>query len=93
MRQFTCPLRLLTELACTLLILLTDAGRFLLLCLRPSPVLAAENLFLRKQLALYRERHVTPRQATNATRMALASPGISPLLALEIQTWTPAASR
>jgi transposase InsO family protein len=48
-----------------------DAGRFLLLCLRPSPALAAENLFLRKQLALYQERHTAPRRATNATRLAL----------------------
>jgi putative transposase len=71
MRQFMRPLRLLTGLACTLLTLLTDAGRFLLPCLRPSPALAAENLFLRKQLALYQERHITPRQATNAIRMAL----------------------
>jgi transposase InsO family protein len=45
--------------------------RFLFLCLRPSPVLAAENLFLRKQLALYQERHVKPRRVTNTTRMAL----------------------
>jgi len=29
----------------------------LLLCLRPSSTLAAENLLLRKQLALYQERH------------------------------------
>ena len=40
-------------------------------CLRPAPVLAAENLFLRKQLALYQERHVKPARATNATRLAL----------------------
>ena len=33
--------------------------------------LAAENLFLRKQLALYQERQVTPRRATNMTRFAL----------------------
>jgi putative transposase len=51
--------------------LLCDAGRFLLLCLRPSPALAAENLVLRKQLALYQERHVKPRRATNAMRIAL----------------------
>jgi putative transposase len=48
-----------------------DAGRFLCLCLRPSPALAAENLFLRKQLALYQERHTEPRRATNAIRMSL----------------------
>jgi transposase InsO family protein len=54
-----------------LLTLLWDAGRFLLLCLRPKPALAAENLFLRKRLALYQERHTKPRRATNATRLAL----------------------
>ena len=36
-----------------LLALIADAARYLRLCLRPSPALAAENLFLRKQLALY----------------------------------------
>jgi putative transposase len=54
-----------------LLTLLCDGLRFLCLCLRPSPALAAENLFLRKQLALYQERHVKPRRATNSTRLAL----------------------
>ena len=33
--------------------------------------LAAENLFLRKQLALYVERKGTPRRANNATRATL----------------------
>jgi transposase InsO family protein len=51
--------------------LVCDAGRFWLLCLHPSPTLAAENLFLRKQLALSQEHHVKPRRATNATRLAL----------------------
>jgi putative transposase len=71
MRRSPRLLRLLIRLACTLLILLVDAVRFLLLCLRHSPALAAENLFLRKQLALYQERHVKPRRATNTTQMAL----------------------
>ena len=68
-----CPRRLhyLMRFAGLLLTLMGDAGRFLLLCLRPSPALAAENLFLRKQLALYQEHHTTPRRATNATRLAL----------------------
>ena len=39
--------------------------------LRSRTVLAAENLFLPKQLALYRERHVKPRRANPATRVAL----------------------
>lgn len=55
----------------TLWLLLADALRFLQLCLRPPAALAAENLFLRKQLALYQERQVKPRRATNATRLVL----------------------
>jgi hypothetical protein len=35
--------------------------------------LAAESLFLRKQLALYLERQVKPRRADNATRRALVA--------------------
>jgi len=35
--------------------------------------LAAENLFLRKQLALYLERQVKPRRADDATRIALVA--------------------
>jgi transposase InsO family protein len=63
--------RNLMRFACLLLTLMLDAGRFLLLCLRPSPALAAENLFLRKQLMLYQERHTKPRRTTNTTRLAL----------------------
>ena len=59
------------HLSDTLLTLLVDVLHFLRLCLRPAPVLAAENLFLRKQLALYQERHAKPRRATNATRLIL----------------------
>jgi hypothetical protein len=33
--------------------------------------LAAENLFLRKQLALYQERRVKPRRADDAMRITL----------------------
>ena len=61
----------LTQLVCILLALLGDTVRFLLLCLRPSAALVAENLFLRKQLALYQERYIKPRHATNATRLTL----------------------
>ena len=52
-----------------LLTLLSEGMRFLFLCLRPSPALAAENLFLRKQLALYQERQMKPRRAIHATRL------------------------
>jgi transposase InsO family protein len=50
---------------------IVDAVCYLGLCLRPSPALAAENLFLRKQLALYEERQVKPRRAANAIRLAM----------------------
>ncbi len=39
--------------------------------MRSRAQLAAENLFLRKQLALYLERQVKPRRADNATRITL----------------------
>jgi hypothetical protein len=58
-------------LASTLFTHLLDVSRFLCLCLRPSPALAAENLFLRKQLALYQEHHVTPRRASHGARITL----------------------
>jgi hypothetical protein len=63
--------RHLGQFAGTLLILLLDALRYFGLCLRPPAALAAENLFLGKQLALYRERDVRPRHATRAARLAL----------------------
>jgi hypothetical protein len=53
-----------------LLALLLDAGRFLVLCLRPVPALAAENLFLRKPLAQYQQRQVKPRRLSDTTRIA-----------------------
>jgi transposase InsO family protein len=40
---------------------------------RSRAQLAAENLFLRKQLALYLERQVKPRRADDATRIALVA--------------------
>jgi putative transposase len=51
--------------------LLADGVRYVGLCLQLPTALAAENLFLRKQLALYRERSITPRRATHATRLTL----------------------
>ena len=71
MLRFRSFIHNLGEMAYILLVLLLDAARFLVLCLRPAPALAAENLFLRKQLAQYQERRVKPRRANDATRMAL----------------------
>ena len=63
MTRYTGLLHCVWHLTGTLLILLVDVVRFPRLCLCPSTVLAAENLFLRKQLACYQERHVKPRVA------------------------------
>jgi len=48
-----------------------DFTRFLGSLLQSRSALAAENLFLRKQLALYQERQVRPRRATDATRLTM----------------------
>jgi putative transposase len=71
MTRYAPWLRNLMSFACLLVTLVCAAVRFLLLCLRPSPALAAENLYLRKQLALYQERHVKPQRATNTDRLIL----------------------
>ena len=64
-------IRHLGQFSCMLLTLLVDSVRYLGLCLRSPAALAAENLFLRKQLALYQERCVKPRRVTHATRFTL----------------------
>src|SRR5271170_6063909 len=48
-----------------------DLVHFLCLGLRSRTSLAAENLFLRKQLAFYQERKVKPRRADDPTRLTL----------------------
>src|SRR4030095_10189455 len=50
-----------------------DILRFVSSMVRPHVQLAAENLFLRKQLALYLERQVKSRRADDATRIALVA--------------------
>ncbi len=44
----------------------------MLLGVRSSTAVKAENLFLRKQLALYVERKTKPRRASDVTRLTLA---------------------
>jgi hypothetical protein len=44
---------------------------FIALLARSRTALAAENLFLRKQLAFYQERKVRPRRFDNVTRVML----------------------
>ena len=56
-------IRHLGQLSWTLLTLLSDGGRYIMFRLRSPASLAAENLFLRKPLALYQERHATACEA------------------------------
>ena len=49
-----------------------NAVLFCRLCSWSPAALAAENLFLRKQLGLYIERKTKPRRATDAVRFTLA---------------------
>ena len=51
--------------------LLSDAFMLVLLLLRSSAAIRAENLLLRKQLAQYIERGVRPRRVNAATRISL----------------------
>src|SRR5512136_599550 len=55
----------------TLYHLAFDFIRLLGNLLQSKTALAAENLFLRKQLSLYQERQVRPRRATDATRLTM----------------------
>ena len=71
MARFTRTIQHLAQSAVMLYTVVITAAGFLRLCLRSSAALAAENLFLRKQLALYQEHHVKPRRATDATRWTL----------------------
>jgi putative transposase len=61
------PLRFLV----ILIGLIGEAARFGRGLLRARTSIAAENLFLRKQLAFYRERNVTPRRLTDSARLAM----------------------
>ncbi len=51
--------------------LFLDLVRYVCLGLRSDKMLAAENLCLKKQLALYQERQVKPRRIDAATRITL----------------------
>jgi len=50
-----------------------DIVRFAGTAVRSHAQLAAANLFLRKQLALYEERQVKPGRANDATRIVLVA--------------------
>ena len=62
---------LLGELALLVRALFTDGTHFISLLARSRSALAAENLFLRKQLAFYQERKIQPQRFDNASRFML----------------------
>ena len=66
-------LHLLATLYPILISSFTDSLRFLLSLTSPRAVVAAENLFLRKQLAFYQEHQIRPRRLTAAVRFRPAS--------------------
>jgi putative transposase len=70
----------------TLFNLWLDALRLVRASLRPRCTLAAENLFLRKQLALYLERKVKPRRAKAPTKL-------TPVLLSRMFVWLEALRR
>jgi putative transposase len=59
----------LTDSLITLSCVARDLVRLVVLVSRSRRALAAENLFLRKQLALSQERKVKPRRAHDSTRL------------------------
>src|SRR5664279_5618296 len=69
------PLVLLAATHCcrTLSSIVLDFIHLAVLAAHSRARLAAENLFLRKQLALYQERKVKPRRATDSTRWLMAT--------------------
>jgi len=64
-------INLAAELAKLARTLVADGMRFIALLARSRTTLAAENLFLRKQLAFYQERKIKPRRFDNITRFIL----------------------
>jgi hypothetical protein len=65
----------LTRSLVTLSSVARDLIHLLVLVSRSRRTLAAENLFLRKQLALFQERKVKPRHANDSTRLSMVIPG------------------
>jgi hypothetical protein len=61
----------LSKVLLTICDLLLDTLRFIRDSVRPRCALAAENLFPRKQLALYLERKVKPRRAKASAKLTL----------------------
>jgi hypothetical protein len=68
MEWFSLITNLTAELEKPARTLLADGMRYLTLLARSRAALAAENLFLRKQLPLYQEQEIKPRRFDNITR-------------------------
>src|SRR5947209_17148172 len=66
------PVDVVWKLLGTIVGVFLDLLTFLQLTLRTLQAVAAENLFLRKQLALYAERKTKPHRATDAVRFTLS---------------------
>src|SRR5499427_10063957 len=64
-------MRLFLHVVRTSFVVFLDSLTFIWLCFRPTASVAAENLFLRKQLGLYVERQVKPRRATDSIQFTL----------------------
>ena len=71
MELFSLIISLAAELAKLARTLVSDGMRFIASLARIRTALAAENLFLRKQLAFYQERKIKPRRFDNVTRFML----------------------
>ena len=71
MKLFSLIFSVLGELAHLARALFADGMHFIAFCARSRTALAAENLFLRKQLAFYQEHKIRPRRFDNVTRFIL----------------------
>jgi len=71
MESFSLIISLAADLAKLARTLVADGMRSIALLPRSRSALAAENLFLRKQLAFYQERKIKPRRFDNVTRFIL----------------------
>ena len=69
----------------TAILVLLDLIRLVTISCKARRALAAENLFLRKQLALFQERKVKPRRSGDATRWIMAT--LSPMFAWRDALW------
>jgi transposase InsO family protein len=65
--------RALAHCVRTLSLVVVDLVRLASLVVHSHSALAAENLFLRKQLAMFQERKIKPRRADDATRWTMAT--------------------